>query len=94
LQIFGLDGSGEILEVCAAKNFTAELKQQDLRHRPLPYPSRFCDHIVSIAVLNSFRDLAPIFEEVARIIKAGGIFAFTIEEQKSGQEDRYAINTV
>ena len=94
LHIFGLDGSGEVLEVCRSKGFTTELKEHDLRELPLPYPSCFCNHAVSIAVLNSFKDLAPLFKEIARVLKAGGIFAFTVEEQKPGQEDRYAINRV
>jgi len=94
LQVFGLDGSSEVLEVCESKGFVAELKVHDLRDLPLPYPSRFCDHVVSIAVLNSFKDLDPLFEEIARIIKTGGIFAFTVEEQKPAQEESYAINRV
>lgn len=94
LQIFGLDGSSEVLKVCQAKGFAVELKEHDLRDLPLPYPSQFCNHIVSIAVLNSFKDLSPLFAEVARIVKTNGIFAFTVEEQKTGQEVSYAINRV
>ncbi len=94
LRVYGLDGSSEILEVCESKCFAVELKQHDLRSVPLPYPSGFFDHVVSVAVLNFFRDLAPLFEETARIIKDGGIFAFTVEEQKSDQDDRYEINRV
>ncbi len=94
LRVYGLDGSGEILKVCESKGFAVELKQHDLRSMPLPYPSGFFDHVVSVAVLNSFRDLAPLFKEIARIIRKGGIFAFTVEEQKSDQDDRYEINRV
>jgi len=94
LQVFGLDGSSEVLDICKSKGFAAGLKKHDLRDLPLPYPSRFCDHVISVAVLNSFKDLAPLFVEIARIIKAGGIFAFTVEEQKPGQEEGYAINRV
>jgi predicted TPR repeat methyltransferase len=94
LQIFGLDGSSEVLEVCRSKGFTAGLKQHDLRDLPLPFPARFCNHLVSIAVLNSFKDLGLLFEEIARILKADGIFAFTVEEQKPGQEESYPINRV
>jgi predicted TPR repeat methyltransferase len=94
LQVFGLDGSGEVLAVCKSKGFAAELKEHDLRKLPLPYPARFCDHAVSIAVLNSFQDLAPLFAEIARIMNPGGVFAFTVEEQKPDQEESYAINRV
>jgi predicted TPR repeat methyltransferase len=94
LQVYGLDGSREVLEVCKSKRFAAELKEHDLRDMPLPYPTHFCDHIISVAVLNSFRDLETLFKEIARVIKAGGFFAFTVEEQKPGQEDNYVINRV
>jgi predicted TPR repeat methyltransferase len=94
LRVFGLDGSSKVLKVCKSKNFVEALKQHDLRDLPLPYPSQFCNHVVSIAVLNSFEDLAPLFDEVARIMKASGIFAFTVEEQKPGQQGSYAINRV
>ncbi len=92
LRVYGLDGSGEILEVCKSKGFAVELKQHDLRSLPLPYPSGFFDHVISIAVLNSFRDLGPLFKETARIVREGGVFAFTVEDQKGGQDDRYSIN--
>ena len=94
LRVFGLDGSSEVLEVYRSKGFTAGLKQHDLRDLPLPFPARFCNHLVSIAVLNSFKDLGPLFEEIARILKTDGIFAFTVEEQKPGQEESYPINRV
>ncbi len=94
LRVYGLDGSSEILAVCAAKGFAVELKQHDLRDVPLPYPSRFFDHVLSVAVLNSFRDSGPLFGQVARIVKEQGIFAFTVEEQELGQSDAYAINRV
>ncbi len=94
LQVFGLDGSGEVLAFCRSKGFAAGLKQHDLRDLPLPYPDQFCDHLVSIAVLNSFQDLGPLFEEVARIVNPNGVLAFTVEEQKVGQEGSYPINRV
>ena len=94
LRVFGLDGSSEILAVCAAKGFTVGLKQHDLCDLPLPYPDGFCNHVVSVAVLNSFQDLGGIFSEVAHIMQPEGLFAFTVEDQKPGQPDRYAINRV
>lgn len=94
LRVFGLDGSNEVLKVCAAKHLAVDLKLHDLRELPLPYTDRFANHIISVAVLNSFEDLAPLFREFSRIIAGGGIFAFTVEEQKPGQADSYPINRV
>ena len=94
LRVYGLDGSAEILDVCAAKGFAAELKLHDLRVLPLPYGDNFCNHVLSVATLNSFKDLTALFKDVARIIQAQGIFAFTVENQQPGQADSYPINRV
>jgi predicted TPR repeat methyltransferase len=94
LQVYGLDGSSDVLEVCRAKKFAIDLRQHDLRDLPLPYASDSFDHVIAVAVLNSFSNLGPLFEETCRIIKAPGLFAFTVEEQRPGQEERYAINRV
>jgi ubiquinone/menaquinone biosynthesis C-methylase UbiE len=94
LRVYSLDGSSEVLEACQTKGFAVELKQHDLRDLPLPYPSRFFDHVVCVAVLNSFKDLEPLFREITRIMKEHGVFAFTVEEQKPGQADQYMINRV
>jgi predicted TPR repeat methyltransferase len=94
LHVYGLDGSSEVLEVCRSKAFAIELKQHDLCTLPLPYSSGLFDHVICVAVLNSFHDLAPLFAEISRIMKQHGIFAFTVEEQAPGQEDHYAINPV
>jgi predicted TPR repeat methyltransferase len=94
LKVYGLDGSSEILEVCRAKGFTEQLKQHNLRELPLPYSTAFFDHVICVSVLNSFRELGALFVEIARILKEHGILAFTVEDQKPGQEDHYHINRV
>ncbi len=94
LRVYGLDGSTEILEVCRAKSFADQLKQHDLRDLPLPYPSASFDHVICVAVLNSFPELAALFTEIARLMKGQGIFAFTVEDRKPGQESGYPINRV
>lgn len=94
LRISGLDGSVEVLEVCFQKGITADLKLHDLRSLPLPYTDCEFDHVICVAVLNSFPDLGGIFAEASRILRPEGIFAFTVEEQKPGQEESYPINRV
>src|SRR5512146_574871 len=84
LRIFGLDASSEVLRVCAAKSFAEDLKLHDLRELPLPYASGSFRHLISVAVLNSFRDLGPLMREFARIMDGQGILAFTVEDQKPG----------
>jgi predicted TPR repeat methyltransferase len=94
LKVYGLDGSSEILTICASKNFTVELKLHDIRNLPLPYSSSTFDHVISIAVLNSFNDLSALFADIARVMNVEGIFAFTVEAQKPGQASSYPINRV
>jgi ubiquinone/menaquinone biosynthesis C-methylase UbiE len=94
LQVYGLDGSAEVLEVCHSKGFAVELKQHDLRDLPLPYQDHMFDCVLCVAALNSFRDLQPLFAEVSRIMKPGGTFTFTVEEQKMGEAGQYLINRI
>ena len=93
LQVFGFDSSKEMLAVCESKGFAVQLVQHDLRRAPFPYPANSFNHVIALAVLNFFADVAPVFEEAARIIRPHGIFAFTVEEQKPGQQVEYVIRT-
>lgn len=94
LEINGLDGSKEVLEVCRNKNFARDLRVHDLRDFPYPYTDQKFNHVVSVAVLNSFLDLDGIFQETARILKPGGKFAFTLEDQLENEAESYPINRV
>lgn len=77
LQVFGIDASQEMLNICRAKNITVELKQFDLANTPLPYADDSFDHCISCGVFHFLDDLESIFQEVARVVRAKGIFAFT-----------------
>ena len=91
LQISGFDNSAEMLEGCKAKGFSGEIIRHDLRNVPFPYQTASCNHVISLAVLNFFADPAPVFKEAARIIKPKGVFGFTVEGKKPGQESQYTI---
>jgi len=92
LNIFGLDGSIEMLKVCESKTFVKELKRFDLRTAPLPYSDHSFDHVICCGVFHFLGELGPIVKEISRVIKPGGVFAFTIagqtqeEEKASGDE--------
>ena len=77
LQIFGLDASLEMLDVCRSKGIAADLKQFDIRTRPWPYPDGYFDHVIACGMLHFLDDLDPIFQQAARVVRAGGLFAFT-----------------
>ncbi len=87
LRVFGLDGSVEMLKVCESKAFVEELKQFDLRTVPLPYPDHSFDHAICCGVFHFFGELVPIVSEVSRVMKTGGIFAFTIAGQTPEEEE-------
>ena len=80
LDVYGLDYSNEMLEVCRQKDIAVDLKQFDLNDTPLPYASNFFDHISANAILYFIDKLENLFAEVSRIIKEKGIWAFIIEE--------------
>lgn len=86
LEVYGLDYSNEMLEVCKQKEITVDLKQFDLNNTPLPYPTDFFDHISANAILYFIDKLDALFKEISRIIKEKGIWAFIIQENKDPSE--------
>lgn len=80
LEVYGLDYSSEMLEICRQKNIAVDLKQFDLNNTPLPYPSKYFNHVSANAVLYFIEKLENLFKEISRIIKTKGIWAFIIEE--------------
>ena len=88
LEVFGIDGSAEMLEICRSKDFAQDLREFDLRGMPLPYSDGSFDHVICCGVFHLIGDLEPIFKEVFRIIKPGGIFAFTILAETPGKEEK------
>lgn len=86
LDVYGCDGSPEMLKVCESKDFAKELKVFNIRNLPLPYSDRFFDHVICCGVLHFFGDLETILKEVLRIIKPGGIFSFTVAAQTYDEE--------
>jgi len=77
LEIFGMDFSPVMLDICRAKGFTAGLKEQDIQQVPWPYSSGSFDLVVCCGVLHFIGDIENIFYEAKRVLRDGGIFAFT-----------------
>ncbi|MBN1300420.1 MAG: class I SAM-dependent methyltransferase [Melioribacteraceae bacterium] len=86
LKIYGLDISEEMLNICRTKSFTEELKLHNISEKSLPYNDDYFNHIICSGVFHFLGDLGNIFSEVTRIIKKGGIFAFSIAPDPSGAE--------
>ena len=92
LSVWGMDNSEEMLEACASKGFVSDLKKHDLREIPWPYPAESFDHVISLGVLNHFRELGPVFKEISRITGKGGVVGFTTERREGGRGERYLIS--
>ena len=89
LQVYGIDGSPEMLEICAAKNIAKDLKQHDLRDIPLPYGDGFFHHVQISGVFHLLGDPAPLLGETARLLRDGGTLGFTYEQHKPGEPEGY-----
>jgi predicted TPR repeat methyltransferase len=77
LEVYGMDFSRAMLDICQAKGFSADLKQHDLLQIPWPYPPADFDHLICCGVFHFIPDLELIFSEARRVLAQGGHFAFT-----------------
>ena len=93
LLVHGIDNSPKMLEICAGKKITVELQQHDLLTVPYPYSDRSMHHAVSSGVFHIFPDLAPVFEEVARIVKPEGIFVFSVMDYRDGEDRETTVQS-
>ncbi|MCK5133201.1 MAG: class I SAM-dependent methyltransferase [Candidatus Sabulitectum sp.] len=86
LKVYGLDDSQKMLAACQSKSFTEALKRCDIAREPIPYENHYFDHIVCCGVLHFVSDLTALFSEVKRVMRSGGIFAFTIAPQETSAD--------
>ena len=85
LRILGMDISDEMLKGVESKGFAAELRRHDLTSIPYPYEDASLDHAICVGVLQFFRSPGPVFGEAARMLRDGGVFAFTVAHRDSGE---------
>jgi len=83
LQVYGLDTSQDMLDLCRSKSFARELQRCDVTREPIPYGDGYFDHVVCCGVLHFMGDLTSFFSEVTRVMRKGGICAFTIAPQET-----------
>jgi predicted TPR repeat methyltransferase len=80
LEVHGMDFSPTMLDICRAKQVAVDLKLHDVTQAPWPYPPGGFDHLVCCGVLHFIPELDSIFDEAARVLAAGGVFAFTTRQ--------------
>lgn len=90
LRVRGMDASPEMLRACRRKGFD-DLTRHDLHDRPYPFAAASVDHAVCLGVLHFFADPAPVFGEVARIVREGGVFVFTVAERAEDEPPEFAV---
>lgn len=78
LSIYGIDASKEMLDMCKAKSFAKQLKLYDITRDKIPFGDKFFHHATAIGVLNFFPSLESVFNDIKRVLKKNGVFAFTI----------------
>jgi predicted TPR repeat methyltransferase len=94
LQVYGIDRSAEMLEICKAKNIAKELRQHDLCDIPLPYSDTMFHHAQISGVFHLLGDAGPLFRETARLIKEGGTLGFTYDRHKPDEPEGYSDSGV
>jgi predicted TPR repeat methyltransferase len=85
LEIFGLEGSAAMLEICRTKGFARELKLWDVRYMPWPYPDDSFDHVLACGLFHFLGELAPFFAEAGRLLRIGGAFAFSVMHRAASE---------
>lgn len=83
LKIYGLDESQEMLNACQSKSFTEELRRYDITCDKIPYKNKYFNHVICCGVFHFIGDLSDIFTDARRVMREGGIFAFTIAPQET-----------
>jgi ubiquinone/menaquinone biosynthesis C-methylase UbiE len=70
-QVAGVDGSAEMLSHARENNPEAELQQADAQR--LPFPDASFDRVTSIEVLRYLPDPRGSIQEMARVLRPGGL---------------------
>ncbi len=93
LEIHGIDFSPKMLAACRSKQMARDLKEHDLSKTPYPFKTESMDHAVCTGVTHLFKDLTPIFQELERILKPAGIFAFVVRDCQKGKSREFKFDS-
>lgn len=79
LEIYGVDGSKEMLNRCHSKNLAKYLQCSDISSKTFDFADGFFDCAISNGVFYFIERLEHTVSEVSRCLKPGGYFSFNIE---------------
>jgi ubiquinone/menaquinone biosynthesis C-methylase UbiE len=74
-EVAGVDGSSDMLEHARANNPEAEIKHSDVDS--IPFPDASFDFVLCIEVLRYLPDSTRCIQEMARVLKPGGVCLVT-----------------
>ena len=89
LQIYGVDGSEEMLKICKNKKISDGLEKLDLTIPAEPFPGKKFDHIISNGVFHIIGDLEPVFKTINLKINSDGFLGFTVDDKVISEKDDY-----
>lgn len=80
LQIFGIDGSSKMIDICQSKGIADKLKIVDLTKRAIWFENVKFDHVISHGVFHLIGNLESVFQQTYSILNNNGCFGFTFEK--------------
>jgi predicted TPR repeat methyltransferase len=94
-RFIGIDLSPRMIERARATGLYAELEVADMAQGLRGKPDASADLVLAADAMVYVSDLAPVLREVARVLTAGGLLAFTVETHSGegvmiGEGLRYA----
>jgi predicted TPR repeat methyltransferase len=78
IEIYGIDGSEEMIRLTAEKQFTRELKQIDLCSDELWFDGIHFDYAIAHAVFHLVGDIEPIVKNCSESFMDAGYFIFNL----------------
>jgi predicted TPR repeat methyltransferase len=81
LRVHGMDASTDMLEGARSKGIAESLLLHDMTSVPYPYEDASFDHAVCVGVLQFLAGVEAVFREAGRMLRDGGMFAFTVVER-------------
>lgn len=85
-RLVGVDISPKMVDKTRGKNIYAETHAEDLLAFMQRSESASFDLVVAADVFNYIGNLAPVFRESSRLLRANGLFAFSVESMVAGEQ--------